>query len=324
MYNVIVNSLNFNIQPNKSIFISAKEQDILIEHSCLSGRCSSCKARVLSGTSETTSFELGLSEEERNNNYILTCVRNPTSDLILDLNVISGVKLEKPKTIPVKIHEILKINSDIIKIVLRFPPKTDFKFLPGQYVNIIKGNIKRSYSIGGVENDNMLIFYIKVYPNGLMSKYLIEEAKENDLLRMEGPFGTFFLREQRLQNIIFLATGTGIAPILSILQSPINKDLIYMQKIFVFHGGRLETDLIELEYFKSLDINYFPTLSRCKVDGFYEGYVQYVLWEQEIDLTNATVYACGSSKMIEDSKKLLISKGLQSDQFYSDAFLESN
>ncbi len=317
--NKIIKSLG-----DKTIFEIAQENNLIIEHSCLSGRCSNCKAKVISGTTTLVKEELGLTEEERANNFILTCVRKPQSDIELDVEIFENANFNQSRTVPAKITSIVKITSDVIKVTLRLPPNTEFNFLAGQYVNIIKSNIKRSYSIAGYQEMNSLFFYIKKHESGLMSKYLFDEAKENDLLRIEGPKGSFFLRGTILDNLIFLATGTGIAPILSILKSPLNYEMLKKKNIYIFHGGRFKDDLIEQDFFKNWGVNYYPTLSREKVEGYYFGYIQKNLLNEPINLKLSTVYACGSEIMINDAKELLIKNGLHAKEFYSDAFLESN
>jgi CDP-4-dehydro-6-deoxyglucose reductase len=324
MIEIKLNNVTFEASDEKTIFQNAIEQSILINHSCLTGRCSSCKAKVKGGTTKAIENELGLSDDDKSHDYILTCVRKPTSNLILDLDVIIGVNIEKPKTIPVKIQSVALIKTDVIKLVLRYPPKVYFNFLPGQYINIIKADIKRSYSIGGIDASGNLVFYIKNYENGKMSNYLFNSAKENDLLRIEGPLGSFFLRENSLENIVFLATGTGIAPILSMLSNEVNKTSLKNKNVYLFHGGRYETDLLEKDILKEFNISYIPVLSREKRDNFFYGYVQDIVINQRIDLENTSVYACGSNNMIEDAKLLLLKNGLHRNQFYSDAFLESN
>src|SRR5690606_34611502 len=143
-----------------------------------------------------------------------------------------------------------------------------FDFHPGQYLNIIKGNIRRCYSISNTPNpDNLLEFYIKNFQGGVLSKYWFEDAKINDLLRIEGPKGTFFLRNNITENLIFLSTGTGIAPVRSILKSLQNSNT-FTSRVFLFWGGRYLDDLFldPMEVFDGL--NYFPVLSREDVTPF--------------------------------------------------------
>ena len=324
MYNIICKGMKFEAIDKDTIFENAKKSSLLIEHSCLSGRCSSCKAKLIAGSTKAEKAELGLTEAEKTEGYILTCVHKPISDIEIDIEILENIKFLKSKTLPAKISSITKITADVIKLVLRFPPYASFEFLPGQYVNVIKGSIKRSYSIAGAKEPNTLEFYIKNYEQGQMSKYLFGEAKENDLLRVEGPLGSFFLREISLKNLIFLATGTGIAPILSMLKSSDNSDLLSKRSIYLFHGGRFKDDLIEQVFLRNSNIHYFPTLSREKIDDFHFGHIQHILIDEKIDLKNATAYACGSEKMINDAKSLLIDAGLSPKEYYSDAFLESN
>ena len=213
------NNKTFTCDKDSTIFEAAKKSNIVLEHSCLSSRCRSCVVKIISGNTIDNEEELVLTEKDKNNNYVLSCNAKPLSDLELDIEDLGDITLFEKKIIPSKISVIETLTDDVIKIVLRLPPNSNFNFNPGQYVNIIKGNLTRSYSIANISNHkNQLEFFIKKYTNGLMSEYFFKEAKINDLLRLEGPIGTFFLRNSSFKNIIFLATGTGIAPIRSILK----------------------------------------------------------------------------------------------------------
>ena len=204
----------FTCDKDSTIFEAAKKSNIVLEHSCLSSRCRSCVVKVLSGNTINKEEELVLSEEDKNKNFVLSCNAKPLSDLELDIEDLGEITLFDKKIIPSKINSIVKLTDDVLKVTLRIPPNSNFKFNSGQYVNIIKGNLTRSYSIANSsDHKNQLEFFIKKYTNGLMSAYFFNEAKINDLLRLEGPIGTFFLRDSSLKNIIFLATGTGIAPV---------------------------------------------------------------------------------------------------------------
>jgi CDP-4-dehydro-6-deoxyglucose reductase len=219
------------------------------------------------------------------------------------------------------------MNSDVIKVTLRLPPTANIQFISGQYVNLIKGTINRSYSIASSSSKNSeLEFFIKKYENGLMSQYWFHEAKANDLLRLEGPLGSFFVRETRKNNLIFLATGTGIAPIKAILDElEINGfEAISDKKIWIFVGARYKEDLFWIPK-TNRNVVYIPTLSRASSDWNGEkGYVQDSVLRHKIDLTDAQVYACGSNQMIASAKKILTENSLDETQFYSDAFVQTN
>ena len=203
------NGKSFTCDSNTTIFEAAKSNGIILEHSCLSARCRSCAVQLKSGIKIDKLDDLVLSADERSNNWALSCNSIPTSDLVLDVEDLGDIQIFEKKIIPAKIQAINKLNDNVIELSLRLPPNSNFAFNSGQYVNITKGDIKRSYSIANSnEQNSLLTFFIKKYQNGLMSKYWFEAAKINDLLRIEGPLGSFFYRESQQENIIFLATVT--------------------------------------------------------------------------------------------------------------------
>lgn len=330
MFNIkLINGKSFSCDSNTTVFEAAKSNGIILEHSCLNARCRSCAVQLESGTTIDKYDDLILSAEEKSNNWMLSCNAVPTSDLVLDIEDLADIQLFEKKIIPAKIQAINKLNNSVIEVSLRLPPNSNFGYNSGQYVIITKGTIKRSYSVANAYRESgELTFLIKKYKNGLMSNYWFDEAKENDLLRIEGPIGSFFLRETQAENIIFLATGTGVAPIKAILESIIESPkLLLNKKIWIFSGARNENDIFwqpnQLNIIPNL--KYIPVLSRASEDWKGEkGYVQDVLIKQNIPLENAQVYACGSNTMIESAKKLLIEKGLNKTNFFSDAFVATN
>ena len=328
MYKVTLkNNKSFRCDKDTTIFEAAKNNNIILEHSCLSARCRSCIVKVVSGNTINKEEELVLTEEDKNENFVLSCNVKPTSDLELDIEDLGNILIYEKKIIPSKISVIEKLTDDVLKVTLRIPPNSNFNFNSGQYVNIIKGNLTRSYSIANCSNhNNELEFFIKKYINGLMSEYFFKEAKLNDLLRLEGPIGTFFLRDSSFKNIVFLATGTGIAPIKSILEGLDKSHEQYQNKNFwVIVGARYQEDLFWKPNFKNLNIKYIPVLSRAENDwNGSQGYVQDIVLNQQIDLENSQVYACGSNDMINSAKELFIKNNLKENNFFSDAFVQTN
>lgn len=323
------NNKVFNCEKGLTIFEAAKKSNIILEHSCLSARCRSCIAKLVSGETQEIQKDLVLTNEDKNNSFILTCNTKPLSDLRLDVEDLGSLKFYEKKIFPAKINLLEKLNHNILKVVLRLPPNSNFQFSSGQYINIIKGNIKRSYSIANkCNNNNELSFFIKNYENGLMSNYLFNNAEINDLLRIEGPIGTFFLRDSKFNNIIFLATGTGIAPVKSIIEEVLSSKKNYSKKNFwILFGARNQTDLFWKPSFDDGDTNfkYIPVLSRNDENWKGEiGYVQDILLKKHINLKDSQVYACGSNQMIESAKNILCLNGLKDSNFFSDAFVQSN
>lgn len=320
------NTSSFSCSAEDTILIGAQKENTTLNYSCKTGRCKSCKAKVIEGTSITIDEEIGLTAEEKKEGFILTCVRKPTSDVTLDLEDLSGYALESIRTLPSKVDAITKLSNDVIELRLRVPPQSNFKYLPGQYINIIKGDYKRSYSIANKDSTTGIVLFIKHYQGGKFSTYLFNEAKINDLLRMEGPLGTFFYRKTNKTNIIFLATGTGIAPIKSILENMEQNNVEMKDKnIYLFFGGRTQEDIFWEPQFKNINVHFIPVLSRSENNWNGEkGYLQEALITKKIDLSDSVVYACGSVNMIKDAKEITIKNGLPEELFYSDEFISSN
>ncbi len=321
------NKKSFECSPETTLFEGARNAGILLEHSCLAARCSSCKVRVVDGETLDMNDEFILTEDEKKNGFILSCNAKPLSDISLDIEDLGDVQLTRPKTFPAKINNIEQISPSVAEVTLRMPPKSDFSYLAGQYVNIIKGSVRRSYSIANAPNkEGTLDFLIKNYPGGSMSEYIFTKAKANDLLRVEGPLGTFFYRHSSSEVLVFLATGTGIAPVKALLEE------IYLEeenhrgkKIMVIWGSRYPNDLFWTPLFEYENFEFIPVLSRSGDEWEGEiGYVQDILMNKISDFSKVEVYACGSDAMISSAKKTLIQKGLQEHKFHADAFVQSN
>ncbi|MBB6458889.1 FAD-binding oxidoreductase [Flammeovirga kamogawensis] len=321
------NNKSFICDKNETIFDAAKKNNIYLEHSCLKARCSACKVKVLDGQTIQIEDDLILTDSERKEGYILSCNTKALSDISLDIEDLGDIELYESKVVPTKINKIEQLTKDVIKVILRLPPTANFQFNAGQYINLIKGTTKRSYSIAEILNDKSLVFYIKNYKGGEMSQYWFNEAKPNDLLRMEGPLGSFFYRPKEIiKELIFLGTGTGIAPINAILQYfDKNPELIQNKSVNVYFGARHEEDLFWSNSFNTIDITFTPVLSKPQGNWPGEkGYVQNSLLQDISNLKEAQVFACGSDQMIQDAKVLLLENGLEESNFYADAFICTN
>lgn len=321
------NGKTYRCAETETLFLGAKTNGLLLEHSCLTARCSSCKVQVIEGDTINVQQESVLSQEERDKGYVLSCNVKPLTDVKLNTVDLGDLNIPTSKTLPAKIQSIEQLTSSVLKIILRLPPTQEFNFLSGQYVNLIKGSIKRSYSLASTSSgNNELEFLIKNYEGGAMSTYFFKEAQKNDLLRMEGPLGTFFLRENTATNLVFLATGTGIAPVKAILEQIFSEiDSYNSKKIYVLWGGRYLEDLFWKPILEMPNLNFIPVLSRENV-GWQGamGYIQDILLEIIKDFSSTEVYACGSNQMIESAHQLLISRGLPESRFHSDAFVQTN
>jgi CDP-4-dehydro-6-deoxyglucose reductase len=317
----------FKSEAGSTILDSAARFNIALPYSCKTGRCGACKSKVLTGSTHAIHREIALSEEEKAQGWILSCVREADSDLFVEIDDLGGVNLPAIKTLPCRVSRLERLADDVMRVTLRLPPSAVFCFIPGQYVDVIGPNsIRRSYSLA---NSNFvggtLELHVRRLAGGKMSDYWFNQAEPNDLLRLNGPLGTFFLRGIAGLDLIFLATGTGIAPVKSMLESLSQRQIAQRPKsVTVLWGGRHTRDI----YFNLSetpgDFSFIPVLSRAASDwSGARGYVQEVLLNLSRDLSKASVYACGSDSMIRDAKSLLLKAGLPARRFYFDAFVRS-
>lgn len=323
----LANKTSFEAESSQTILEAARSQNIALEHSCRTGRCGVCKAKVTQGTTEAMKPEESLTEEEKSKGFILTCCRSTSTDLQLDIQDLGELGQIQVKTLPCRINNIQQLADDVVEVVLRTPPKSNLAYLSGQYVDMIGNDgLRRSYSIANApREDGQITLQIRKVENGQMSHYWFNEAKNNDLLRMEGPLGTFCLRKTKASILILLATGTGIAPVKAILEQLSAKpELNTYSQIHVYWGGRTRQDLYWLPDFPELELNYTPVLSRSSDWDGKSGYVQQVVLADGLNLENAVVYACGSETMIHDAHAQFTAAGLAENQFHSDAFVSSN
>lgn len=309
---------------NQSILDSALEASLVFEYSCKTGQCGVCKTTLLDGEVIELQSQIALTEQQQQKNQILTCCCAPKTDILIDAEDLSALHGLETKTLPARISTIKKHTADILAVTLRLPPTANFKFLEGQYLDVIQNNIRRSYSIASTTSQKEIRLLIKRFENGKMSDYWFNQAKENDLLRIEGPKGTFFLRDHS-KSLLCLATGTGIAPIISILKSlDENEDYLQQQPISVYWGNRYPEEFFWQPEFKKLNVEFFKVCSKPTTDWMQEtGYVQNIAIQKQPGLVDCAVYACGSNDMIQSAKQLFTEAGLSENQFYSDAFVQS-
>jgi len=316
---------SFGAEQGETLLDAALRAKVTLAYSCRTGRCGTCKGRVRAGSTVALHDELGLSHSERAAGWILTCARSATSNVDLEIEDLGDVQLFPAKTVPCRIQALERLSVDVVKATLRLPPTTDFSFRPGQYIDVIgHGGLRRSYSIANAPAPEKHIeLHIRQVPGGAMSAYWFEQAKVNDLLRLHGPLGTFFLRDVEGMDLIFLATGTGITPVKSMLESLAQRGTLpEPRSVSIFWGGRMLHDIYWNPAETGVSHQFVPVLSRSGSEwSGARGHVQQALLAQRSEWTRTTVYACGSEAMIHDARQQLVAAGLSERRFYSDAFV---
>jgi CDP-4-dehydro-6-deoxyglucose reductase len=317
----------FSQSAGQTLLDAAAKSGIGLPYSCKTGRCSTCKFKVISGQSVATVDELGLTSEEKAQGFILSCVRSALTDMLIEVEDLGDQVIPEIKTLPTRISSLERLAPDVLSVKLRFPPNTPFTFLAGQYIEVIgPGGIRRSYSVANAPaSDNQLQLHIRAVQSGAMSQYWFDQAKVNDLLRIHGPLGSFLTRPLIGLHLVFLATGTGIAPVKAMLEQlatdPLDKQPL---SATLYWGGRAPQDLYADPSQWHPSLRYVPVLSRAP--GYWtgaRGHVQKALLDDKLDWANTVVYACGSDAMIQSAKTELTQASLPTKRFYSDAFVPS-
>lgn len=300
----------------------------MLDYSCRTGRCGICKAPVISGETALLRPEdesLTLTEAARG--LILTCCRAAVGDVLLDVEPLDRLAGFEVRTMPARIVSLERLASDIFKVVLKTPPASPMRFLPGQYIDVIVNGLRRSYSLANAPRaDGLLELIIKRYEGGMLSAYWFERAMAGDLLRIEGPFGTFFLRDKAPGTILFLATGTGIAPVKALLEElAADPARTPQHRLQVFWGNREAESFFWNPVGLGLDVSFHYLLSGSGADWTgLRGYVQEAAVCNGVDPDDTVVYACGSNVMIASAREALMALGLPPRRFFSDAFVSSN
>jgi len=325
---VLRNQRSFPADSATSILDAARANGVALEYSCRTGRCGICKAPVVAGeTIVLRGEDEGLTAEEAARGLILTCCRAAAGDLALDVEPLDRLAGIETRTVPARIVSLERLAEDIVKVVLRTPPASPLRFLPGQYVDVIARDVRRSYSLANAPRpDGLLDLIIRRYPGGALSGYWFDQAKVNDLLRIEGPFGTFFLRDAAPTHLLFLATGTGIAPVKALLEElAADPARAAQHRLSVFWGNRARENFCWDPVALGLDIAVHHLLSGDDADWpGARGYVQDAAVRAGLDPSDTVVYACGSNAMITAARGALLALGLPPARFFSDAFVSSN
>lgn len=328
-YNVRVkpSGIEYTVSENDTLLDAAISSGIYLEHSCLSGSCGLCKARLVSGSVKSEKVaDSVLSEEEVSQGCILTCQSKPQSDIEVEAAYYPQLDGIKRSIQPCKVDSLSFPCEDIAILKFRLPPTARFRYVPGQYIQLIIQGERRSYSIANsMAVSDGIELHIRYVEGGLFSEKIFKELKEEQLLRLEGPLGSFFVRASS-SPVIFLAGGTGFAPVKAMVEDLLLSETA--RDIYIYWGMRkldqLYSDLPK-NWLSSGSIKSFvPVFSDEENCKERIGNVHSAVLEDFQDLSGFEVYACGSPEMIEVAKREFLEKGLSESNFYSDAFLASN
>jgi CDP-4-dehydro-6-deoxyglucose reductase len=310
-----------------SLLDLALSKGLPVNYSCRRGDCGQCVARLRDGSAAPIDPQRPVSRD----GGIYLCNAVPRDDLVVELPYFSELQNIRVLRSPCKIDEVVPLSDDVLLVSVRLPPAVQFKFLPGQYIRITnKERITRSYSLANAPAvDRLLRFHVRRVDKGAFSRYLFESAKPGDLLQVEGPMGQFILRNAIVvQKTIFLATGTGIAPVHAILSSLDDAQLRRCGDLFLYWGNRRPEDAYFIETLHQLAqrirLRHFELFSRAGAEANQIArHVQDLLDAHHSDLHDAQVFASGNASMVDDARQRALALGLPPEKYFADAFTAS-
>lgn len=321
---------SFDTNEGETILDAALRSGILLKHGCRDGRCGDCRAPATATLPKgAVSYPDGLvlQDSDQSGVTVLCCQAIPHQDLTIDAPEVTefdGISVQKLVT---RVWSKEKISSDVIVMKLMLAPGCDFPYMPGQYVDLTLPNgITRSYSMATNEVESRAIeLHIRLLPGGSATPYIFEELDLRRVAHIQGPYGSFYLRESETP-IIMLASGTGFAPIKALMEQLISTG--NERSVTLYWGGRSSEDLymqeLCLSWVERLPwFNYVPVVSDS-IDEWTgrTGYVHQAIVDDFTDLSNHQVYACGAPIVIESARRDLTEKcALPIENFYSDTFI---
>lgn len=319
----------FEVFENEKILDAALRQGIVLPYSCRTGSCATCKGRVVSGQLEHGEYQAqALAPSERDNGYALLCQAHAHSDLEIEAREVEFSGEIEIKQLPCRVVDLEPIAHDVMRMRIKLPQNQRFHYLAGQYIDLLtRDGRRRSFSIANPPDDEgILELHVRRVPDGYLTNYVFDGMRERDLLRFQGPLGTFFLRAGDDRPLIFVAGGTGFAPIKAILEQAFDEGVT--RPMHFFWGVRAVRDLYMHELVESWRRQYphfefTPVLSEPAVDEDWSGetgWVHEAVVNRYPDLSGYQIYASGPPPMIEALRGLFPKHGLPGDQLFFDSF----
>ena len=269
-----------------------------------------------------------LSDAERRQGYALFCQARPRGDIVVECREVGASKDVQIRTLPARVHRMQKLAPDIMLVELKLPAAERLQFLAGQYIDLLpKTGGRRSFSMANAPHDDAVLqLHMRNY-GGPFSTHVFTTMKERDILRFEGPLGTFYLRENSEKPAILLASGTGFAPVKAMLEHAFHTHCA--RPLVLYWGARTRADLymhdlVERWTREHNNFKYVPVLSEPLAADHWSGrtgLVHQAAMKDIADMSGCQVYACGVPVMVDAAHRDFVAQcGLPEAEFYSDAF----
>ena len=320
----------FTAEADEPILDAALRHGLMMPYGCRDGACGACRGKILSGTVDHGKAQLyALSAADRAAGYALLCSARARDNLLIEVGEMRSSQDIPVKTLPVRVEKMTRAAPDVMILELRLPASERLQFLAGQYIDILlKDGRRRAFSLANAPHDDArLQLHIRQVPGGSFTGHVFTTMQERDLLRINGPHGSFFLREESHKPIVLVAGGTGFAPIKAIVEHAIAEES--PRPMTVYWGGRQRQDiylnaLAERWAQEHRGIRFVPVLSEASPDDPWTGrtgLVHAAAMHDFPDLSGHQVYVCGSPAMVAAARHDFVGQcRLPEDEFFADAF----
>jgi CDP-4-dehydro-6-deoxyglucose reductase len=318
--------LRFAVEDGETVLAAGLRQHLALPFGCQSGTCASCRVRLLEGRVEHVAPLRALSDAERDAGYILMCQARPLTDLELRLDQPERLEELRPRQLPIRLIERQMLSHDVVGLWTQLPRGQPFRYLPGQYVDFLVGDRRRrSFSIANAPSPaETLEFHLRVTPGGLFAHYAQDDMPAKAILRIDGPLGALYVREDSSRPAVMMAGGTGFAPIKAMLEGQFRRGLT--RPFHLFWGARARRDvylhdLAQDWAHQHSEFRYTPVLSEPDADWPGErGFVHDAVLRAYPALTGYEVYMAGPPVMVHAGKNAFVRAGLDADHLYYDSF----
>ena len=324
---------SFTADASETLLTAGIRQGIGLPYGCKDGACGSCKCKKLEGTVvHGTHQSKALSEEEEAQGMILTCCATAQSDVVLESRQVTEAGAFPIKKMPVRVASLARKSDDVMVIQLQLPANDVMQFHAGQYIEfLLRDGSRRSYSMANAPHTleagaPKVELHIRHMPGGKFTDPVFTTMKEKDILRAEGPYGSFFLREESNKPMVLLASGTGFAPIKALIEHMQHKGI--ERPATLYWGGRRPSDLymndwIEAQLAHMPHLRYVPVISNATPEDAWTGrtgFVHQAVLQDHPDLSGYQVYACGAPIVVESAQRDYAAAGLPAEEFFADSF----
>ena len=320
----------FACDADETVLEAAMKADLLLPYGCRNGACGTCKGRILSGSVDYGPHQPStLTDDEKRHGLALFCCAKPLTDLAIEVREVRRAGDIPIKRLPCRVESIERRADDVAIVRVKLPANERLQFLAGQYVDfLLKDGRRRSFSMANPPHDDALLeLHVRHVPGGFFTDQVFTQFKGREILRLEGPLGSFYLREETDKPMIFVAGGTGFAPIKAMIEHALHHDID--RPMVLYWGARALKDLYMPEIAGRWQqdhpiFTFIPVLSEPAPGDAWPGrtgFVHHAVLEDFPDLSGYQVYACGAPAMIDAARRDFTTlRNLPEDEFFADSF----